>query len=61
MKVSTLVNSQNARIYGDEALLHASNHPTIVGKNRIESCNLAKTVAKTDKAVLILDDGLQYY
>tara|TARA_B100000497_G_C7689705_1_gene418963 strand:+ start:715 stop:1713 length:999 start_codon:yes stop_codon:yes gene_type:complete len=60
-KASTLVNSQNARIYGDEAVLHASNHPTIVGKNRIESCNLAKTVAKTDKAVLILDDGLQYY
>ena len=60
-KVSTLVNSKNARIYGDEALLHASNHPTIVGKNRIESCNLAETVAKTDKAVLILDDGLQYY
>jgi tetraacyldisaccharide 4'-kinase len=60
-KASTLVNSQNARIYGDEAVLHALDHPTIVGKNRIESCHLAKTVAKTDKAVLILDDGLQYY
>ena len=60
-KVSTLVNNQNAQIFGDEAVLHALNHPTIVGKNRIESCNLAESMAKTDKTVLILDDGLQYY
>jgi len=60
-KASTLVNNQNAQIFGDEAVLHALNHPTIVGKNRIESCNLAESIAKTDKTVLILDDGLQFY
>jgi tetraacyldisaccharide 4'-kinase len=58
---STVVDRPDASLFGDEALLHARNFPTIVGKNRVESCALAQTIARTNKAVIVLDDGLQYY
>ena len=58
---SALVTSMDAEIYGDEALLHASHFPTIVGKNRQASCAIAKSISTGNKTVLILDDGLQHY
>ena len=58
---SQLVRSNDATLYGDEAVLHAKHFPTIVGKDRLASCQLALTVAKTEKPVLVLDDGLQHY
>ena len=57
---STLVDSDDAHIYGDEALLHAQLFPTIVGKNRRDSAQLASTITG-DKKVLVMDDGLQHY
>ena len=60
VKKSTLVESKNASIYGDETVLHAQHFPTIVGKNRVESAQLALTVAG-EKKVLVMDDGLQHY
>ena len=60
VKKSTLVHRNDAHTYGDEALLHAQHFPTIVGKNRLESAQLASTIA-SDKKVLVMDDGLQHY
>ena len=58
---STLVDRPDAALFGDEALLHAAHFPTIVGKRRLESCELARSVASSPKTVLVLDDGLQHY
>ena len=60
VKKSTLVDRNDAYTYGDEAILHAQQFPTIVGKNRVESALLASTIAG-DKKVLVMDDGLQHY
>ena len=57
---STIVDSKDADIYGDETILHAQYFPTIVGKNRQESARLAETI-QGDKKVLVMDDGLQHY
>ena len=60
IKKSVVVDRYDAYTYGDEAILHAQQFPTIVGKNRVESALLALAVAG-DKKVLVLDDGLQHY
>jgi len=60
VKESTLVDRDDAYTYGDEALLHAQHFPTIVGKNRIKSAQLALAITG-DKKVLVMDDGLQHY
>jgi len=60
VKQSTLVDRNDAHTYGDEALLHAQHFPTIVGKNRIQSANIASTIPGENK-VLVMDDGLQHY
>jgi len=60
VKKSTLVDRNDAHTYGDEALLHAQHFPTIVGKNRHESGELASTIPGENK-VLVMDDGLQHY
>jgi len=60
LKKSTLVDRNDAHTYGDEALLHAQHFPTIVGKNRIQSANIASTIPGENK-VLVMDDGLQHY
>ena len=57
---STIVNSENAQVYGDETVLHAKHFPTIVGKNRLESAELTKALPG-EKKVLVMDDGLQHY
>tara|TARA_Y100000385_G_scaffold170702_1_gene176782 strand:- start:1057 stop:2043 length:987 start_codon:yes stop_codon:yes gene_type:complete len=57
---STIVDSKDADIFGDETILHAQYFPTIVGKNRQESARLAETI-QGDKKVLVMDDGLQHY
>ena len=60
LKKSKLVDRNDAHTYGDEALLHAQHFPTIVGKNRIQSANIASTIPGENK-VLVMDDGLQHY
>jgi tetraacyldisaccharide 4'-kinase len=60
LKKSTIVDRNDAHTYGDEALLHAQHFPTIVGKNRHESAELASTIPGENK-VLVMDDGLQHY
>lgn len=57
---NTIVDSKDAYAYGDETVLHAQHFPTIVGKNRLESAQLALTI-DGDKKVLVMDDGLQHY
>lgn len=60
VKESTLVDRNDIHTYGDEAPLHAQHFPTIVGKNRHESAELASTIPGENK-VLVMDDGLQHY
>jgi len=60
VKKSVFVDRDDAYTYGDEAILHAQQFPTIVGKNRVESALLALAIAG-DKKVLVMDDGLQHY
>ena len=60
VKKSTIVDRDDAYAYGDETILHAQQFPTIVGKNRVESTQLALTI-NGDKKVLVMDDGLQHY
>ena len=60
VKKSVFVDRDDAYTYGDEAILHAQQFPTIVGKNRVESALLAMAIAG-DKKVLVMDDGLQHY
>ena len=60
VKKSVVVDRDDAYTYGDEAILHAQQFPTVVGKNRVESALLASTIAG-DKKVLVMDDGLQHY
>ncbi len=60
VKNSTIVDRNDAYTYGDETILHAQHFPTIVGKNRVESAQLALTITG-DKKVLVMDDGLQHY
>ena len=60
VKKSLVVDRDDAYTYGDEAILHAQQFPTIVGKNRVESALLALAIAG-DKKVLVMDDGLQHY
>ena len=60
VKQSTIAEGEDAHTYGDEALLHAQHFPTIVGKNRHESAELASTIPGENK-VLVMDDGLQHY
>jgi tetraacyldisaccharide 4'-kinase len=57
---SIIVDTPDAHKYGDETILHAQHFPTIVGKNRVQSAELASTIAG-DKKVLVMDDGLQHY
>jgi len=57
---SELVTGHQAERYGDEALLHASHFPTVVGKNRVESSRIAESIA-SERSVFVLDDGLQHY
>jgi tetraacyldisaccharide 4'-kinase len=60
VKKSIVVDRDDAYTYGDEAILHAQQFPTIVGKNRVESALLALAIAG-EKKVLVMDDGLQHY
>ena len=60
VKKSTIVDLDDAYAYGDETILHAQQFPTIVGKNRVKSTQLALTI-NGDKKVLVMDDGLQHY
>jgi tetraacyldisaccharide 4'-kinase len=60
VKKSVVVDRDDAHTYGDEAILHAQQFHTIVGKNRVESALLAPAIAG-DKKVLVMDDGLQHY
>ena len=57
---SIIVDTPDARKYGDETILHAQHFPTIVGKNRVQSAELASTIPGENK-VLVMDDGLQHY
>ncbi|HCP41360.1 MAG TPA: tetraacyldisaccharide 4'-kinase [Cryomorphaceae bacterium] len=57
---SIIVDTLDAYTYGDEPVLHAQYFPTIVGKNRLESAQLALNITG-DKKVLVMDDGLQHY
>lgn len=57
---SAIVDSKDAYAYGDETVLHAQHFPTIVGKNRLESAQLSRTIPG-NKKVLVMDDGLQHY
>jgi tetraacyldisaccharide 4'-kinase len=57
---SAIVENGGAVKYGDEPLLHARHFPTIVGKNRHESAELAHEIPG-EKKVLVMDDGLQHY
>jgi tetraacyldisaccharide 4'-kinase len=60
VKKSVVVDRDDAYTYGDEAILHAQQFPTIVGKNRVKSALLALAIAG-EKKVLVMDDGLQHY
>ena len=57
---STIVNSDDAKTFGDEAVLHAQHFPTIVGKDRVQSAQVARNISGNRK-VLVMDDGLQHY
>jgi tetraacyldisaccharide 4'-kinase len=57
---STIVDCNDAFAFGDETVLHAQHFPTIVGKDRGRSAQLALTIAG-DKKVIVMDDGLQHY
>ena len=60
VKKSAIIDCNDTYTYGDEAMLHTQHFPTVVGKNRRVSAQLASTIAG-DKKVLVMDDGMQHY